>query len=297
MKRIVLLDLAGGLGNQIFLFQAARFVASVYNNTILVNKSNIDKNHSKGTSTIDDFVFPKTVRFFQLTPTLNKGYTLIRNLLRKYNDSNLSFFFILDESYSTWDRDELHNLILGKKPVVMIVCGFWQNLDYWDSDFNFKLKSESKKFLELSNEVKTLCPIVFHYRLGRLNNRWEHGWGALSPIFLSNALVSLSKNDTQLKNVWIFSNDLQEARQLTASINCSPYQFVYIDDSELSPAELLILLSLSKTLICSNSTFSILAARIGNASTVVVPSELSKNGHMCLALPNKWKKVNPVWLD
>jgi hypothetical protein len=297
MTRVVLVDLAGGLGNQIFLFQAANVIASFKNSTILVNKSNLDKYHSNGKSSIDDFLFPKTVKFFSLLSILNKIYTLVRNFLKKYNNCNQSLFFILDESYASHHTDEVYRLILKKNPFLIIVSGFWQNFEYWDSNFQYRLKSEGKRFLELYNETKVKDPIFFHYRLGRFNNRWEHAWGALSPIFLSNALAVLNTDDHESKLVWIFSNDLPEAKKLTGSLICLPYQFIYIDDSELSPAELLVLFSKSKTLICSNSTFSILAAKIGNVASVVVPSELSKNGHKSFALPDEWKKVRSIWLD
>jgi len=297
VKRVVLVDLAGGLGNQIFLFQAANYVASINKNLIVMNKSNIDKNHSGGRSSIDDFVFPRTVKFFKLSAPFNKIHVLLRGFLRKYNDFNQSLFFVLDESYDLHTRDEVYQLILKKNPFFIIVCGFWQNLEYWDDSFQFKLKSNGKKFIELTNEIKTKQPIVFHYRLGRTNSRWEHGWGALNPIFLLNALSALNKTGAESKIVWIFSNDLQEAKELTAPLNYFPYKLVFIDDFELSPAELLILVSLSKTLICSNSTFSILAAKIGKISSVFVPAVLSKNGHRTFVLPGDWKRINSIWLD
>lgn len=297
MRRLVWVDLAGGLGNQIFLFQAANFVASVNNNVIIVNKSNIDKTHSNGKSSIEDFIFPKTVKIFSIISIFNKFYILIRNFLRKYNDHNQSLFFVLDESYNIYNRDEIYRLILNKNPLLIVVCGFWQNLEFCEGNFQFNLKFRGKKFLELCYEMKTKHPIVFHYRLGRINNRWEHGWGALSPIFLYNALSDLNKKTTESKIVWVFSNDLPKARNLTSSVDYSPYELVYIDDSELSPAELLMLISISKTLICSNSTFSILAARIGNVESVIVPAELSRNGHKGFVLPGEWKKTKSIWLD
>jgi hypothetical protein len=84
---------------------------------------------------------------------------------------------------------------------------------------------------------------------------------------------------------------------LTGSINYSPYKLFYIDDSELSPAELIILSSRSKILTCSNSTFNIIDPRIGNVEHVLVPSELSKNGQSNFELPTEWRKVKSVWLD
>jgi hypothetical protein len=59
----------------------------------------------------------------------------------------------------------------------------------------------------------------------------------------------------------------------------------------------MMLLSKAKVLICSNSTFSICAAKIGKISKVLVPSELSKNGHHVIPLPQEWMKINSEWLD
>jgi len=297
MKRIVWVDMAGGLGNQIFLFKAANFIASINKNILLVNMASIDKSHSDGKSSIGDFVFPKTVKFFQITARLNFIYVRTRNFLRRFNDYNQSLIFVLDEKYSSYTREELYKLVLGKNPLLMIVTGFWQSFEYWDRNFRFELKVEGGKFLELSNKIMAEQPIVFHYRLGRTNHGWEHGWGALSPAFLSNSLLTLDETNAKLKTVWIFSNDLSEAKKITEPFISRSHQFFYIDDSALSPAELLLLLSLSQTLICSNSTFSILAAKIGNVPNVLVPSKLSKNGHKGFELPDQWIKINSTWLD
>jgi hypothetical protein len=179
----------------------------------------------------------------------------------------------------------------------MIISGFWQNFDYWDDNFNYELRVEGIQFRKLLNEINNLNPIIFHYRLGKINNRWEHGWGALSPKFLSNALKILNPGGAIPMTVWVFSNDLPEAKKLINPSNYSPYTVIYIDDLKLSPSELLLLFSKVKTLICSNSTFSILAAKIGNVENVVVPSDLSKNGHKNIDLPNHWTRVNSVWLN
>ena len=39
MKRIIILDLAGGLGNQIFLFEIANFIGSIGDSVIFINKT------------------------------------------------------------------------------------------------------------------------------------------------------------------------------------------------------------------------------------------------------------------
>jgi len=134
--------------------------------------------------------------------------------------------------------------------------------------------------------------------LGRINDNWEHGWGALSPQFLINSLKIIENNTGNDKKViWVFSNDIKEASKLITEIEDGRHKILYIDDSGLSPAELMKLLSQSKYLICSNSTFSILAAKIGKIENVVVPNILSKNSQVNLEIPHHWKKIESIWLD
>ena len=75
------------------------------------------------------------------------------------------------------------------------------------------------------------------------------------------------------------------------------YNIRFIDDSGMSPAEIIMLFSKSQFLICSNSTFSIAAAKIGNVPNVVVPSDLAKNSSGNSLTLNKWVRVNSAWLQ
>ena len=74
------------------------------------------------------------------------------------------------------------------------------------------------------------------------------------------------------------------------------YDIEFIDDASLSAAEVLKLFSQAQFLICSNSTFSLIAAKIGNVPNVVVPSELSKNSEVRISLPPDWIRVKSLWL-
>ena len=297
MKRIVIVDLAGGIGNQIFLFEAAKSIAAINNRVIRINKTNIDRNHSSGKSTIEDFVLPDNVQFFKFNPLANKIYFWLQKLLLIFNNYRQSLTLMLNEDFSENHIDEINRIILQRNPRFIIISGFWQNFVFWDDSFKFRLKLESVKYRELDNNLATQNPIVFHYRLGKINNRWEHGWGALSPDFLSNALAILGQDNVNSKIVWIFSNDLTEAKRLTECINYAPYKLVYIDDSKILPSETMLLFSKAKILICSNSTFSILAGKIGAVENVIAPLELSKNGDKNFDLPSNWKRVKSVWLD
>jgi hypothetical protein len=297
VKRIIILDLAGGLGNHIFLFEMANFIGSISDSKIFINKTEIDRKHSSGKSTIEDFVLTDNVTYFKLSPSMNQLYFRLKNFLRTLNLCKQSLTLVLDESYTANGRDNIYNLVSKRNPKFIIINGYWQNFAYWNNDFNYRLKSEGHKFRELISKMKSINPIIFHYRLGKFNHGWEHSWGALSPKFLIDALATLELNNTNSKVVWIFSNDLLEAKELLAATEISPYKIFYIDDSALLPSELLLLFSKAKNLICSNSTFSIVAAKIGNVKNVIVPSELSKIGNSSLKLPIEWERVTSTWLN
>jgi hypothetical protein len=296
VKKLLIVDLAGGLGNQIFLFKAAISLAAINNSLILVNKTNVDKFHSAGTSIIEDFIFPKNVKFFKLNPLVNQMYFRLKQILKPLNNRNQSLSLVLHEDFSSNSFAGIRKLILQRNPRFIIISGFWQNFSFWGKKFEFKLRSESKLFRKLTNDLTKINPIIFHYRLGKINNKWEHGWGALSPKFLENALAVLNENNIESKIVWIFSNDLTEAKKLIQPLDCSPYQFFYIDDSKMLPSEIMLLFSKANFLICSNSTFSIVAAKIGAVKNVIAPLDLSQNRHENFELPADWKRIPSVWL-
>jgi hypothetical protein len=62
------------------------------------------------------------------------------------------------------------------------------------------------------------------------------------------------------------------------------------------PSEIMLLFSKANFLICSNSTFSIVAAKIGAVKNVIAPLDLSQNRHENFELPADWKRIPSVWL-
>jgi len=297
VKKVVIVDLAGGLGNQIFLFEIALLVSSIGDRIVFINTSYIDKFHSLGNSTIEDFQLPSNIKLFKLKPFMHKFYSKTIILLGIFNRLKQSFLFILGEDFNSGDRKAVYDLILNRDPIFTIITGYWQNFSYWQNNFNFELKNPGKKFKELSVKIKTDNPIIFHYRLGKVNNKWEHAYGALSPRYLLNSLAYVNIDLGKIPVIWLFSNDLIEAKKLISEKAFAPYNIIYIEDDDLSPAEIMMLLAQAKTLICSNSTFSLCAAKIGNISSVIVPLELSRNGHNVIPLPEEWTKIKSEWLD
>lgn len=298
-KRFIYAELVGGLGNQIFIFEIARYLSALNSGKIFLNKFNVDRKHSNGNSIIEDFRLPNNVKFTNHGLILNRFFNPLKRYLKFINKVNQRWILVLDDSDLSLDQNKIIYLIKERNPKLIIVLGFWQNFSYWKNSHQYALRDESRKFSLYSKELLEQNPIIFHYRLSTQHEDWEQAWGILNPNFLDDALFALGMSSSiEIINVWIFSNNIDMASNLLKNYAVREnYSLRFIDDSGMSPAEIIILFSKSKFLICSNSTFSIVAAKIGNVPNVAVPSDLSKNSDGNILTSNKWIKVNSSWLE
>jgi len=298
-RKYILTDLAGGLGNQIFLLEMTKFLHSLIEGKVYLNKHHIDLTHSNGTSTIENFMMPAGIQFVDYGKFCAWFLNRVKRYLKYLNLIPQNLILILDDSDNKLCKKKIMDLAENKKPILTFIFGFWQNFDFWAESANYFLKHRSIKFIELEKDLVKTDPIIFHYRLGQANDSWESGWGALSPEFLQTALEHLRINcGLEVGPVWVFSNDLFHAKNLIlAKLVDSNYDLRFIDDSELTPAEVFILFSKSNHLICSNSTMSISAAKISKAKNIVIPKVLSIKGDFIRSTPEGWIKIDPIWLS
>jgi hypothetical protein len=300
MKRnYIYAELTGGLGNQIFIFEFCKYIASINGGKILLNDYFIDEKHSKGKSTIRDFSLQSDAKIYRSTKIFAYIFVRLKKFLKFINRIDQPFIFVLDENNLDFDKSMIYKKILTRKPKWIIILGFWQNFSYWDIDAKYELKNESKDYRKLEKILRMQNPIVFHYRLGVLNNDWEQSWGALSPDYLSDSLSTLDNDKIpHPSKLWVFSNDLSLAKILLRDIvDSSKYKLEFINDHQLSPAELIMLFSRANFLICSNSTFSLAAAKLGNNINVIIPASFSRSKVVDFSPPVQWTKVKSKWLD
>jgi hypothetical protein len=298
-KRYIYAELAGGLGNQVFIYEFVKYISSIYGGKIFLNNRHIDKKHSEGKSTIEDFELPLSTKIVNFSILSTAVFIRLKRYLKIFNKFDQSLILILDESDSSLDKSMIYDLVFERNPRFILIFGFWQNFNYWSVETMYRLKSESRYFLELQEKMSIQNPIVFHYRLGVLNKGWEQGWGALSTEFLSDCIMEFNVSATHTpKILWVFSNDLNHAHALLHNLNFSQdLKVELIEDHMLTPAELMLLISKAKFLICSNSTFSLAAARLGGIANVVIPKSLSRYDAINIFPPVHWTQVQSKWLN
>lgn len=298
-KRFIYAELVGGLGNQIFVFEMAQYLSALNNSKVYLNKFNVNRKHSKSNSDIKDYQLPSNTKFTKYGNILNKFFNPVKRHLKYLNQLHQNLILVLDDSDLNMDQNKIINMIKKRNPKLIIILGFWQDFSYWRDNPRYILRDESSSFRIFSRELLEQNPVIFHYRLSTQYEDWEKAWGTLSPNFLNDALFALNVyKPSKFINLWIFSNNIDLARYLLKDHTDSEHCNVrFIDDSGMSPAEVIILFSKSQFLICSNSTFSIVAAKIGNVPNVVVPSDLSKNSSGNILTSNKWMRVTSSWLQ
>jgi len=298
-NRFIYAELAGGLGNQIFVFEMAQYLSSLNNSKIFLNKFNVSQKHSRGSSDIGHYQLPNNTKFTNYGNVFNKFFNPVKRYLKYINKLDQNFILVLDDTDINLNQNKIVDLIKKRNPRLIIVLGFWQDFSYWRDNLKYTLCDESESFTIFLRELLEQHPVIFHYRLSTQYEDWEQAWGILSPNFLNDALFALNVlKSSKAVNLWIFSNNVDMARYLLKNyVSGEHLKIRFIDDSELSPAEVIMLLSKSQFLICSNSTFSIAAAKIGNVPNVVVPTNLSKKSSGITLTSNKWIRVNSSWLQ
>jgi hypothetical protein len=299
-NRYVYAELAGGIGNQIFIFEMAKYLLFMNKGKIILNNFHSDKTHSKGKSDINDYLLGDKVTICKHNKIINILSAPIKKYLKLINKLSQNFILVFDDTDSEFSKNKMMDLISIRDPKIILIFGFWQDFSHWGNNHKYSLKHESEKLAYLLGELVHVNPIIFHYRLSTSNENWNEAWGELSPIFLADSLSSLSskfKFSASKKVVWIFSNNLDYAKKLLNDLsNSSKYEIKFIDDSGLLPSEIITIFSMSKFLICSNSTFGIVAAKIGSVPNVIIPSVFSKYSSVDMNWPSHWVKIQSTWL-
>lgn len=298
-KRYVFADLAGGLGNQIFILEFAKYISNLNNGEIILNLTHIDSEQFGGKSTIKDFTFTDNYKSYKLSPALKRILDFFKRFSTIVNRINRRFVFVMDELEFKTQKYSIEHLIHNNNPKFIFISGFWQNFEYWRDIFKYEIKDYSADYLSYFKLIQQNNPIIFHYRIGDFGQKWQYQWGILSPKFLTSCLneINEDRNDEK-KQVWIFSDNIAVAKRfIQEEILPSNFDLNYIMDSQMKPAEVLLLLSKCSILICSNSTFSLAAAKIGNVKTVFIPDALSKFDVVDFATPKEWVKMKSIWMS
>lgn len=268
-KSTVVLNLTGGLGNQ--LFQIAAGLALSENKFVLVEKSiGEPRIQTNGDADVEAFDLPTRISFGRrkeapriikkfLNLSLRGGISSSRNLNRKGSKViNKVSSFCLSLYLQEW-RNIVTPQGIGFAPVILpskpFLVGYFQSYKWPDTVYSelmgIRLKQTTVELQELILSADREQPIMVHVRLGDYVS--IESFGIPNRKYYSDALEYIIES-TSLKNVWLFSNEPEKAKDWLPEEYKSNIRI--ISDSAFTPAETLELMRHCHGYVIANSTFS-----------------------------------------
>ena len=211
---------------------------------------------------------------------------------------------LLSITYSIIARERT-NLVIAKgtgyfEPKIRqksnnIVVGYFQSYRYASSiQFNDIVEESTNQFyINLKHRIEESEPIVMHVRLG--DYLQDESIGVLNSEYFIRALLKIAESG---KPIWVFSNDLKQAREMLSE--SENFDLNFIDDGGLSAIELLTLMTRGHGYVLSNSTFGWWAAylrRNKNAKVIVPTPWFSGLQDPDLLIPDHWQQENRLLTD
>ena len=263
--------LAGGIGNQLFMYAAAQSLALDKGTQLVLNTDDgfVNDYQFHRNYELDNFnIHYKTNRFL----TFNyKGGERIKNLSRKYGLNILCplYTFLGETTYNKG----IDNRFFEIKSRYIYIEGYWQSEKYFHNhtdyirkelSFNFKksdsLLKESANILSQKNNIP-VCVGVRRYQ--ECVNK--PSFGVVEADFYIEAMNYMISKLPILPYFYIFSQDVDWVKKnIIPFANC-PIKIM----DEHTTIEDLYLMSLFKYHIISNSSFYWWGARLANGNLVV----------------------------
>jgi hypothetical protein len=285
-RKKLIVELDGGLGNQLFQYCAGHYFGELLNCEVVYDTFRLERiNRLHPGLNICQLGFPGS--YIKSGHVSRFRIQVLRSIWRRlgaYKNTEVGF------------RPYPPNLELTNR-----IFGSFQSWRYHANVFD-KLKPKVRLpvlseptawYIQLERELKTVRPTVLHVRRSDYLKKENAFMGLLSENYYATVITSLNQD----KPIWVFSDDISlvksEFRRLGSKIDR------WIEPPpESDPYESMLLMGLGSTLVIANSTFSLWAGMLAEESTVVAPSKWFK----CRTdpkdlLPASWKISESEWIN
>ena len=296
----VLVEVIGGLGNQLFCYAAGAYLAKKTDAKLFLDISKI------GVGAIDH---GKTILNFQLDceiiehqTSMTMRFRFIRRVSNKLASHSHAYRKLRDRiegrytANSLGYEDEFAALNQARR-----ISGYFQSYIYADYireelKTSLILRSPSSWFKGQEELIYRENPVVIHMRRGDYLEAKDN-FGVLAVEYYEEAFSILSKNEEN-RRVWIFTDSPEFIRNEIANSKLQNSSIVS-PPSDSNPNESMILMSRASDLVISNSTFSWWAAYIAREGVhVVAPKKWFRQlEDPALLLPDHWIKLDSQWSD
>lgn len=271
-KTKVLVSIAGGLGNQLFQIAAGLAISNGKGIEIETGVAHPRRNH-RGEAEVQSFELPNLIRIRKLRyPSwiMRKN----TNLFLRFGASARKFHKVPGYRLLLWVSSLINTIFFRewRKTVAAVALGDsriqvprgkiylvglfqsmkWAELtDVYEVMSNLEVADPSEELFLLKSAALREEPLIVHVRLG--DYLAEDSFGILSQAYYENA-VTQALTGGKYKSVWLFSNNLESAREFLPKFLDLPVR--EIGDVGESSAEVLQAMRLGKGYVIGNSTFS-----------------------------------------
>ena len=312
-KPRVIISLTGGLGNQFFQLAAAVNLSEGGPVAMEWDLGQPRLNKS-GLPDIADFFWPD---FVTLLPSKSpkvitrKAFSVSRRInisSKKYRDMpGISVLRLITsllisaylKMYLTYEAARgVGYQELKLKTKTTFLTGYFQSYLWVVTDptrdifMKTHLRNPSTDFRNFEEKARTTKPIMLHVRLGDYKN--ETTFGIPNTNYYLKAITEVSKSLPD-SDIWVFSNEMELAKShLPLQFN---HRYRYIQDSKLTPSEILELMRNGSGYIIGNSTFSWWSAFLSyqESALVICPYPWFQLQESPVEIiPPHWHKI-PAW--
>jgi hypothetical protein len=295
--------LQGGLGNQLFQYYAAIYLAKKVGVKLIVdtNQSKFGKtSHGNVIANLGlpgEFLQSKTrVSFGYVSSLINYRFVgLLHSIIG--NQQFLLDVFSVFRSRSVGFDPELVEI---RKPVTLE--GYFQTSRYFrDLELSGQLvlpepPKVSEWFREKRDKILNTRVAALHVRRGDYKAE-RNTIGLLSEDYFISALQNLEKRNETFDEIWIFTDDVVELNSKFGKFLETYNAHVLEPPPQTPPIESILLMSHASSLVTSNSTFSYWAGLLGSTTkVVVVPDKWFRGLEDPRDLyPKNWIKNPTIW--
>ena len=288
-KNKVIVQLRGGLGNQLFGFFAGLYLASTNNCSLVLDGSLIKfgSNPTRGFELLKlDLTKIRTPLDIRKPFPLPES-RLGRKISRPFLERTASYLKRNNPDLIISDAEDLENYTVEES---VLLDGYFSTFSYsryWlknNSDFTIQPSSQSQSFLKCKTELENLNAL--HIRLGDYLNHTDT-YPIPSVEYYENALKAVGNE----KGFVVFCENYEEAREHFPSIVKNASRVISAD--EFDTVETLCLMISCRNLIAANSTFSQWAGEFVSSRNgrVIYPSQFLHNTEANL-VGKDWVKLD-----
>lgn len=299
-KARVVVELSGGLGNQLFQFAFGHMLQSHLGADLTLDDFRITSHRTGHGSSLRNRRIGGLVDWETLESGKNSsikrraGFALSRSMsrFRRYATPVMGYYSPKEIGFSGLPRT---------KSKYSRVRGYFQSWRYVQDDFPVRRDpslllqrgSPSDWFLETHELIRERQPIGVHLRRGDYASASNRKMGLLSAGYFESAINALQVSG--LEEVFVFSDDPIEAKAVLGASQ-APVRFVTPSDGN-DAGESLLLLSQCSAQVLSNSSFSWWSATLGHPGRRIIypapwfqysPSPADLTPGSWEAFPAKW---------